>query len=66
VKSLISAKVIVMVLCAIILVGTIGLYAADPVQSVEEKCDKYCEKLSGGKKELYDACYDGCMFGAEL
>jgi hypothetical protein len=61
-----TTSIILMALCALILVGTIGLYAADTTQSAEEKCGKYCKDHYPEAKELYDACYEGCIFGSEL
>jgi hypothetical protein len=65
-KVKLTSSIILMVLCALILVGTIGLYAADPAESAETKCAKYCERHYKKQSALYVACYDGCIFGAEL
>lgn len=65
-KSKISAKLIVMVMCAFILIGSIGLYAG-LFDGVWDKCDRYCSREydGGDKTSLYMACMNGCLFGAE-
>jgi hypothetical protein len=65
-KSSISAKVIVMVLCAFILVGSVVLYSGIFVDA-HDKCDKFCaEKYPSPNMELYFACFNGCLFGVSI
>lgn len=66
-KLRIFSRLIVMVLCAAILVGTIGLYAASDTE-IEKKCNKYCSELYPypDEKHLHAACVDGCIYGANL
>lgn len=65
-KIKLSLKLIVMVLCAFILAGTIGLYAGF-ITDHGEACDKYCKEKYGDPEQLpeWGACYAGCLFGSQ-
>lgn len=66
-RTKIFSRLIVMVLCVVILAGSIGLYAA-ATEDQEKACKKYCSKHYGEphQKKLYEACYDGCIYGVDL
>lgn len=66
-KIKLSSKLIVMVLCAFILVGSAVLYAG-PFTDIDDDCHSYCSKKYDRQYslELYFACYNGCVFGADL
>jgi predicted GIY-YIG superfamily endonuclease len=66
-KSRITAKVIVMVMCAFILAGSVALYSGI-FTDVGKRCEEYCDGKydKPGQYELRFACIHGCIFGASL
>lgn len=67
-KTKAFSRLIVMVLCAVILVASIGLYAASSDEEIREKCENYCgEQYPGDYLEPErKACIKGCIFGSNL
>lgn len=63
-KRLLSSKVLIMVLCVFVLVGSVALYSASN-EEIIDKCNEFCDDQFDEVK-MWMACIAGCLYGASL